>query len=213
MRAETSLSVLTPAAQRLPTPTRVLCASAVITVVTLVYLASNHFPLRSATPLPPNIVDRAIGVHAWAIWPYWLLLVIAPIFILATTDRRIFLATLRAYAIAMTANALVWLAWPTRLARDHLPHVAQSATGAAWRLLHQLDNDINCFPSAHITAPIIAVAGFCAQHPRARGWAWPFAIALMPSVIATGQHYSWDILGGAMTAALGLWFVRHDLRG
>lgn len=207
-----ALSVLTPTAQRLPIPTRVLFASVVISVVTLVYLASNHFPLRTPTPLPPNLVDRVIGVHAWAIWPYWLLLVIAPIFILATTDRRIFLATLRAYAISMTANALVWLAWPTRLARDHLPHAAEGATGAAWRLLHTLDNDINCFPSAHITAPIVAVAGFCAQHPRARRWAWPFAIALMPSVIATGQHYSWDILGGAMTAALGLLLVRGELR-
>ena len=143
-----TLSVLTPAAKRLPIPTRVLFASVVVTAVTLVYLASNHFPLRTPTPLPPNIVDRVIGVHAWAIWPYWLLLVIAPIFILATTDRRIFLATLRAYAIAMTANARAWLAWLTRLAREHLPHAAEAATGAAWHLLHQLDSDINCFPSA-----------------------------------------------------------------
>lgn len=206
-----ALSVITPAARRLPVPMRVLCASAVIAVVTLVYMASNHFPLRVATPLPYNTVDRMIGVHAWAIWPYWLLLVIAPAFILATTDRRIFLATLRAYAISMTANALVWLAWPTRLARDHLPEAGDGATGAAWRLLHFLDSDINCFPSAHITAPIVAVAGYCAQHPSARRWAWPFAIMLMPSVVATGQHYTWDILGGAATAAIGLWFVRRDL--
>lgn len=125
-----------------------LCASAAITVVTLVSLASNHFPLRSAPPLPPTIVDRVTGVHAWAIRPCWLLQVIATISILATTDRRIVLATLRAYAIAMTANARAWLAWLTRLAREHLPHAAEAATGAAWHLLHQLDNDINCFPSA-----------------------------------------------------------------
>lgn len=206
------MSTLATATQRLPATTRLLSASALITVVTLVYLASNHFPLRSPQPLSFNVVDRAIGWHAWAIWPYWLLLVIAPPFILAISERRIFFATLRAYAIAMAINAAIWVVWPTSLARHGAPADLGGATGAAWRLLHFLDSNINCFPSAHITAPIIAVAGYCAQHPRARRWAWPFAIALMPSVVATGQHYSWDILGGAITAAFALWWVRRDLR-
>ncbi len=206
------MATLAAAAQRLPVSTRLLGASALLTVVTLVYLASNHFPLRAPQPLPFNFVDRLIGWHAWAIWPYWLLLVIAPAFILAISDRRIFFATLRAYAMAMAINAAVWVLWPTSLARDGVPVDAGDATAASWRLLHFLDSNINCFPSAHITAPIIAVAGYCAQHPQARRWAWPFAIALMPSVVATGQHYSWDILGGAITAALALWIVRRDLR-
>ena len=120
-------------------------------------------------------------------------------------------ATLRAYAVGMAANAAVWLLWPTRLVRNGVPTGLHDATDSAWRLLHWLDSNINCFPSAHITAPIVAVTGYCAQHPQARRWAWPFAIALMPSVVATGQHYAWDILGGAVTAALGLWLVRRDL--
>lgn len=205
------VSTLASATQRLPATTRLLSASALITVVTLVYLASNHFPLRTPQPLPFTAIDRVIGWHAWAIWPYWLLLVIAPAFILAISDRRIFFATLRAYAVGMAANAAVWLLWPTRLVRNGVPTGLHDATDSAWRLLHWLDSNINCFPSAHITAPIVAVTGYCAQHPQARRWAWPFAIALMPSVVATGQHYAWDILGGAVTAALGLWLVRRDL--
>ena len=206
------MSASTSAPGRLPASTRLFVATIVISAITVVYLASNRFPLRVAQPLPFTAVDRLIGWHAWAIWPYWLLLVIAPAFILAISDRRIFSATLRAYAIAIAINASVWLLWPTCLARRDVPAGIDGATGAAWRVLHFLDGNINCFPSAHITAPLVAIAGYCSQHPDARRWAWPLMILLTPSVVATGQHYSWDILGGAITAAFGVWIVRRDLR-
>ena len=207
----TTLSALTIAQSRLPASSRMLLASAVIGMVTLVYLVTVHLPLRVPRPMTPTAVDRVIGWHAWAIWPYWLLLVIAPAFILAISDRRIFLATLRAYAWSMAANAAIWVLWPTSLARREVPIDLHGATAAAWRLLHFLDGSGNCFPSAHITAPVVAVAGYCAQHPRARAWAWPLAIPLFPTVVATGQHYAWDIVGGAGTAAIGLWIARRDL--
>jgi hypothetical protein len=181
-------------------------------VVTSVYLGSNHFPMAEPRALPLTAVDEVLGWHAWTIWPYWLLLVLAPAFILAISDRRILLATMRAYAAAMTLDAVVWMAWPTSLARRALPADMAPATDAAWRLLHVLDASNNCFPSGHITAPVIAVAGYCAQHAHARRWAWPLVLLLFPSVVTTGQHYAWDVLGGAATALLALWWVRQDLR-
>ena len=197
---------------RLSFPQRLGWVLALLAVVTTVYLGSNHFPMATPRPLPLTAVDEALGWHAWTIWPYWLLLVLAPALILAISERRVLLATLRAYAAAMSLNALVWMAWPTCLARRVLPADLDPATDAAWRLLHFLDGNNNCFPSGHITAPVIAVAGYCAQHPHARRWAWPATLLLFPSVVTTGQHYAWDIVGGAATAAVALWWVRHDLR-
>jgi len=207
------MSASAPALAFLPFPRRLGWVLAVLAVVTTVYLGSNHFPVGEPRPLPLTGIDRALGWHAWTIWPYWLLLVLAPAFILAISERRILLATLRAYAVAMSINALVWMAWPTCLPRHALPTGLDPATDAAWHLLHFLDGSNNCFPSGHITAPVIAVAGYCAQHPHARRWAWPLAVLLFPSVITTGQHYAWDILGGAATALLALAWVRKDLRG
>jgi hypothetical protein len=181
-------------------------------VVTTVYLGSNHFPVATPRALPRSAVDVAIGWHAWSIWPYWLLLVLPPAFILGIGHRRILLATLRAYAMAMALNAVAWMTWPTYAVRHPLPADLAPATDAAWRLLYFLDGSNNCFPSGHITAPVVAVAGYCAQHPAARRWAWPLVLLLFPSVVSTGQHYAWDVLGGATTAAFALWWVRADLR-
>jgi hypothetical protein len=200
--------------QTLPLPflRRLPWVLAVLAVVTTVYLGSNYFPVATPRLLPRTFIDEAIGWHAWTIWPYWLLLVLAPAFILSISDARQLAGTLRAYLAAMALNALVWMVWPTQAVRQALPEGLDPATEAAWRLLYFLDGHNNCFPSGHITAPIIAVAGYCAQHPNARRWAWPCAIALFPSVVSTGQHYTWDILGGAATAAIALWWVGSDLR-
>ncbi|QSX78326.1 phosphatase PAP2 family protein [Agrilutibacter solisilvae] len=201
-----------PTAPRyLPLPHRLGWVLALLALVTTVYLGSNYFPMAAPRALPRTAVDLALGWRAWTIWPYWLLLVLAPVFIVSISDRRILLATLRAYAASMALNAAIWMIWPTHAVRQTLPSDLDPATDAAWRLLYFLDGSNNCFPSGHITAPIVAVAGFCAQHPRARRWAWPAVVVLFPSVVSTGQHYTWDVLGGAATALLALAWVRDQL--
>jgi hypothetical protein len=179
-----------------------------------IYLLSNAHPLRTPVPLPRNALDMALGWHAWTIWPYWALLLSGPLLAVGISDRRLLAATLRAYATALALNLLIWSAWPTRLPRAPLPSDLDAPTAAAWRLLFGLDAPNNCFPSGHVTIPLVIAAGFCAQHPRAARWVWPMLLALLPSVVTTGQHYSVDVLGGAITAALGWWIAgREPQRG
>ncbi|GAB3377419.1 phosphatase PAP2 family protein [Lysobacter fragariae] len=185
---------------------------AFLTAVTALYLGSNFHPLRAPQPLPLTIVDTAIGWHAWTIWPYWLLLVIAPGFLLSISNRRLLLATMGTYSLALGCDALVWLAWPTVLPRHVLPVDLDAATAGAWQLLYFLDGSNNCFPSAHITAPIVTLAGCAMQRPAAGRWGWPLIAVLAPSVVSTGQHYAWDVLGGAATAAMALWLMRDRMR-
>ncbi|MBX9404023.1 hypothetical protein K4L06_22220 [Lysobacter sp. BMK333-48F3] len=188
----------------LPWPRRLAIVLATTLLGALVYLGINAQPWRPPSSLPPSLVDAAIGWRAWAIWPYWAMLATGPALALAIRERALFYATLRAFALAAGLNAAVWLAWPTRIARRPLPDGLDAWTEAAWRALYALDGPHNCFPSGHITIPAVAAVGFAAQYPRARGAVAVGLAALAPSVIATGQHYAWDIAGGLLTATLGL---------
>jgi len=195
----------------LPVRSRLLLVLSLSALMTVLYLLSNAHPLRPPALLPRNAIDAALGLHAWTIWPYWALLLLGPTLAVGVHERRLIVAAVRAYAIAMGLNLAIWLAWPTQLPRQPLPDDLDRLTEGAWRLLYALDAPTNCFPSGHITIPLVMGAAFCAQYPRARRWLWPLLVALLSSVVTTGQHYSWDVLGGAATAALGLALAGREL--
>ncbi|MEI2456133.1 phosphatase PAP2 family protein [Lysobacter firmicutimachus] len=188
----------------LPWPQRLAVVLAATALGAVVYLGINAHPWRLPASLPRTVMDDAIGWRAWAIWPYWAMLLTGPALALAIRERALFYATLRAFALAAGLNAAIWLAWPTRIARRALPEGLDAWTQAAWRALYALDAPHNCFPSGHITVPAVAAVGFALQYPRARPAAALGLAALAPSVVATGQHYAWDVAGGLATATLGL---------
>lgn len=190
-----------------PLGMRILLVLGLTTLNAALYLLSNAHPLRTPTALQATAMDLALGWHAWTIWPYWLLLALAPILAIGLRERRILATTLRAYAWALGMNLSIWVLWPTRIAQRLLPDTLDPFTASAWRVLYLLDGPHNCFPSGHVTIPLVVGAGFCTQYPQARRWLWPLLAVLLPSVVSTGQHYTWDVLGGAATAALGLWLA------
>ncbi|KRG69774.1 phosphatase PAP2 family protein [Pseudoxanthomonas dokdonensis] len=189
---------------------RVLAVSAVVVFNTALYLWVNAHPLRTPTMLPVTALDSWFGWHAWTIWPYWLLLLINPFLAVCIRERRLLLATFRAYVVAMAINLLVWLAWPTQLPRHPLPDTLDPLTTSAWQLLLALDEPDTCFPSGHITIPTVVMFAFAAQYPAARRWIW-LVLLLFPSIITTGQHYAVDLLGGMLTAIAGIALAGHPL--
>jgi len=194
-----------------PLRNRAFLIAALALVNSALYVLSNANPLREPIVMPHNTVDLALGWHAWTIWPYWLLLALAPVLALQIREASLLHATLRAYALALLTNLAIWLAWPTKIVRHAIADTLDPATAAAWRLLYALDGTGNCFPSGHVTIPLVIATGFCAQYPQARRWVWIAIAILLPSVVTTGQHSSWDILGGAATAAFGIRVASPDL--
>lgn len=190
-------------------PRRVALVAVAIVVNTAIYLAINHYPLRTPRTLSRGLLDAWLGLHPWTIWPYWGLLLLAPVFALSIRRTALLRATLHAYVVAFALNAAIWLTWPTRLPRETLPSGLDPLTHAAWRLLLTLDADTNCFPSGHVTLPVVIGAGFCVQHPRHAPAAILLVAALVPSIVTTGQHYAIDALGGLATALVGLWITQH----
>jgi hypothetical protein len=205
-----------PIPDRVPLSVRLVLVLALTVVNSALYLLLNTHSASAAIALPPTAIDAWVGWHAWTIWPYWLLLVLGPAMALGLRDRPILEATLRAYAVALAINLAIWSVFPTAIVRDVLPSGLDAGTHAAWALLYALDGPGNCFPSGHVTIPLVVAAGFGAQYPKTRWLLWPLLVLLLPSVLSTGQHYSWDVLGGMATAGAGLamagrplWRRRH----
>ncbi|MEO7940620.1 MAG: phosphatase PAP2 family protein [Burkholderiaceae bacterium] len=195
--------------------TRLWLVLALTTINSGLYMLVNAWPHGTPIMLPLNVIDRMLGWHAWTIWPYWALLLIGPLLALGLRERDVLLATARAYGVALTLNVTLWLSWPTHIVQRTLPSDLDALTTGAWHLLYTLDGPNNCFPSGHVTIPLVAASGLCVQYPRANRWLWPLLLGMLPSVVTTGQHYSWDILGGMATAACGVliagpWRVRSQ---
>ena len=184
---------------------RLLAILAVVALNTTLYLLINAHPTRTPMLLPTTALDEAIGWHAWTIWPYWLLLCINPFLALGLRTKAMLWTAFRAYALAMGLNMVVWLAWPTRIVRPALPDEVVGATRRAWEILFALDEPNTCFPSGHITIPVVVMIAFAVQHPASRRWIWLPAL-LFPTILTTGQHYAIDMLGGAATALVGAWW-------
>lgn len=200
-----------PMPDRLPFARRAGIVAVAVALNGALYMGINQRSSRIAHEMALSAFDLTLGRPAWTIWPYWLLLLLAPAMALAIPGRRLFFATLRAYAVSICINASFWLALPTRLARPALPPGLDPATAWAWRALRLLDGPGNCFPSGHITLPLVIAAGFSLQHPRTGRFAWLAIALLAPSVVTTGQHVVLDIAGGAATALAGLVITRHPI--
>jgi membrane-associated phospholipid phosphatase len=118
--------------------------------------------------------------------------------------RSIFLRAMRALVIAYSLDLLVFALFPTVYPRVAAP------PGAGWNqmafnFLFAVDTPANCFPSGHITAPLIGFWAVAADNPRWRPWLWLTFALLCPTILTTKQHYVADLIGGFATGVFGVW--------
>lgn len=194
-------------------PARLALVGALVVLNSAVYLALNARSLANATLMRPTLIDRFIGWHAWAIWPYWALLLLGPALAIGISHRAVLERSFKAYGVAVALNVLVWTAWPTWIERHALPPDLSSATAHAWQLLLAIDRAGNCLPSGHVTIPVVIAVGFARQYPQRRLQLTAVIALLIPSVIATGQHTAWDVVAGIATAAAGWALTQRRSRG
>jgi membrane-associated phospholipid phosphatase len=165
------------------------------------YQITSHFQWREPVTLPLTWIDRALPLIEWTLWPY--LILAACIFLpVLLNDRGVFHRCLVAIAIGYTTNLIVFAIWPTVLPREGLPGGVHRLAFAS---LYFFDAPTNCFPSGHITAPLITFHALAEENRRWRIWLWLVFAAMCPTILTTKQHYALDLAGGFATGILGLW--------
>jgi membrane-associated phospholipid phosphatase len=167
------------------------------------YLLLNAYPPSAPRVLPLTAVDRAVPFLVWTIWPYVALLLSDLVLPLFLRDQRLFQRALVAYGVAIGLNFLVWATLPTTMLRPEVPGGGSLSEGL-YRLLIAVDGAGNCFPSAHVTIPAVAVWALARERPWLRVPLWTLLAMASLSILTTKQHYLVDLVGGFATAALGV---------
>lgn len=168
------------------------------------YQITNRWQRREPSTLPLTWLDRQIPFVEWTVWPY--LLLAGCIFLLMLLqDRFVFRYSLAAMIFGYSINLIIFAIWPTMLPREGLP---DGLHGAGFQWLYSIDTTANCFPSGHITAPLIAFYALTMEHRSKRRWLWTLFALLCPTILTTRQHYAVDLFGGLATGAFGLWAAR-----
>lgn len=174
----------------------------------VVYLGSAALQWTEPTTLTPSVFDAWIPTFYWSVWIYLSQFLLLPFAITSTRDNLDRSHTLYAMLIATGMAALVFLAWPTQVARLLPPD--KTLTGLVWSLLYFADAPVNCFPSLHVALAVIAGRGLWRSGSRVMAISWPGFIAI--STLTTRQHVTWDIAGGLALAALAIWLSPRILR-
>lgn len=163
-------------------------------------------PTGTPTVVPASAIDHLVGFQPQFFYLYaslWLYVSLVPAIM---PDRK----TLVRYGIAIGLVCLAGLAvfyfYPTRIERD--PSLWVNQPEFAW--LSAVDSSGNAFPSLHVATALFS-AYWLDRSIRALGMPlairWlsvVWAIGIVYSTLAIGQHVMWDVLGGVLLAMTGL---------
>ena len=162
--------------------------------------------LLKCVELPVTFIDRNIHFHVVFAYIYISFYLMFLISIIANKKSY----SLKC-AISIVVNALIasciFFFFPTRMpaaiysSEEHTHYFLS-------RFIQSLDVKTNCFPSLHI-ANAFTAAFFLALKRKfvLRCIVWIWFILICWSVISTGQHYFYDIIGGIILALVSLYIA------
>ena len=168
-----------------------------------IYQITNRWQWRTPTLLALTSWDRMIPLLEWTIWPYLLLAgcSILPFFL---RSRTVISQTLWALMCGYSINLLIFALFPTAYPRiAAIPGAGWQHEAFAW--LFSVDSPANCFPSGHITGPMIGFWALAVENFRWHRIIWMVFLLLCPTILTTKQHYMVDLFGGVATGLIGIW--------
>jgi hypothetical protein len=171
----------------------------------MAYFYVQRHPDTSVTIMPLTGLDRAVGVHPFALPIYislWFYVSLAPGLMTEVRDMLRF----GAWSLAWCLLGLgVFYLWPTAVPYTHVDW----SQYPGMPFLKQVDGTGNACPSLHVTAAVFTAIWLHRQlrafglgtAARVVNVAW--CLAIVYSTMATRQHVALDVTAGA---ALGLVF-------
>lgn len=177
----------------------------VLSTLVLALFALVYFGTAALPPWTPREVLR--GDAVWSvpyvpafILPYASVFIMPVVPLLVVTDRSAFRRVAAAFAAAILASGLCFLALP--LAPPHPADVGSGPFAALTSAFYALDVPTNLFPSLHVSVAFLSAFAVGRERPRWLPWmlAWASLIAL--STLFVRQHYVLDVAGGVVLALL-----------
>jgi hypothetical protein len=186
-------------------PRRFAYAASVLIPLYTLYQVANHRPIFHPRMLPTIFIDRWMPFWPETCWIY-IGMVFSVFLLLLVRNPHTYFHAVWACGAGFIINLFFWFLLPTTIDRPTLPPASQA--NLAYRLVVLTDSATNCFPSGHITIPLIVSWAFVRdRRPATRRIVWPLFALGSISVLTTKQHYFVDIPGGLAVGLLALWIV------
>jgi membrane-associated phospholipid phosphatase len=179
-------------------------------ILMILYYATNYASPFKAVELPVTFIDRNIHFHVFFIYIYISFYLMFLISIIGNKKSYALKCAISIVINTIIASGIFFF-FPTRM-----PAVIYSGEEHTFyflsRLVQSLDVKNNCFPSLHI-ANAFTAAFYLALKRKLflRSVLWIWFVLICWSVISTGQHYFYDILGGIILAFISLYIVRRSI--
>lgn len=188
--------------------TKLVAVLGFFVVWTVLYGITNDW---GSAPVRAHCYPSPISVAPWLFQPWaaviyvfggWATLVL-PFLVQWNTGRL--LRVIESMAIACGMSLVAYFAWPVVIVRPDYDGADVGHVLMRW--FTSIDQPANTFPSGHTLFAVMAGLwihrGPAARWLRVGGWA--LAVSVAASTILVGQHYFWDVPGGAVVAWLGYW--------
>lgn len=123
-------------------------------------------------------------------------------------DYAYFKKGLLVFAIVSTVHFIFFILVPVRIARPDLT-AATGVMDILTRYYYLIDNPVNCFPSLHVSYPLV---GTLVLWPYKRRWGYLMAVLtafIAVSVVLVKQHYILDVVGAAIVTGLVFWAIKR----
>lgn len=189
--------------------TRFLYFLLTLGILIILYYAASYTTPFAAKELPLTFIDRGIGFHVVLIYIYISFYFMFLISIV--TNQKIYaIQCAKSIVINTLIASCIFFFFPTRMppaiyASDEHTHYFLS------RIIQSLDVKNNCFPSLHIANAYTAAFFLAIERKLILKWVvWIWFFLICWSVMSTGQHYFYDIIGGIILALISLYIVRKS---
>lgn len=178
----------------------------------VIYFATGYLGINAFTTTRAHVyeigtaLDTAIPfLPAW-VWGYILIYpaLIGVLFVVPSYPT--FQTAIRQYLILITLHFMIFLIFPVRYPRPDFISDG-SITGWLLQLTYAADYPNNCFPSLHVSLPLIG--GLILWKER-RSWSIVYLVATLIISVSTlmiKQHYLWDVV-----AAWGVTLILSKMR-
>jgi membrane-associated phospholipid phosphatase len=189
-------------------------------IFTQLIVASLYYLVSLITPYTPvalefTYIDLIIKPNAYAFWIYisfFFMLMAGVTFSSKENSIKCCKVILLNSAIA----SLFFIFMPTKITFwDYSPYIEQgTATHALMLMIKQHDASSNCLPSLHIANSIVACYFLIKdKKPYIQALSIIWLLAIIWSVLSTKQHYFYDVVGGAMVAAVSIAIILNSKLG
>ncbi len=183
---------------------RILVYLILQTVVASLYYLGSFITLFDAKIISLTAIDHYVKPHFLAVWIYmsFFLLLFLTVYLSNKKDMILFIKLILMNSII---SLIVFIFFPTFII-DSDYYMLQKESPISFKVLSfVIDNDVrsNCFPSLHIANSLLATFFLLRIKNKLLSFISCIWFLLITwSVLSTGQHYFYDILGGVLLSII-----------